>query len=103
MVGRTPEGYRYQPVRFVDHLKVRVKTVSVVEDPPSPPERKIVLRPTKGTRLTEEERERVRELHHQGVRRDEIATALRRSVRSIDTVLASQSHCKDGQEGGGFT
>ncbi len=33
-MGRTQEGYRYQPVRFVDHLKVRCKTVSVVTGPP---------------------------------------------------------------------
>ena len=38
MVGRTQEGYRYQPVRFVDHMKVKCKTVSVVTGPPEPPE-----------------------------------------------------------------
>ena len=36
VVGRTQEGYRYQPVRFVDHMKVKCKTVSVVTGPPEP-------------------------------------------------------------------
>ena len=72
MVGRTPDGYRYQPVRFTDHLKVRSKTVSVVVGPPEPDP---PHRPAhgKGSARTEDDNREIARLCALGLTQEQIA------------------------------
>lgn len=65
MVGRTQEGYRYQPVRFVDHMKVMCRTVCVVAGPPEihTPQRAVVNRRERGIRAYATTPENIREIH----------------------------------------
>ena len=89
VVGRTQEGYRYQPVRFVDHMKVRCKTVSVVDGPPEAPE------VTGKKAKMQEERERIDALLAQGCTQPEVARKLHVSLRTV----ANRIHATFGGRG----
>ena len=90
VVGRTPDGYRYQPVRFKDKLKVRSKTVSVVVGPPEPDSPTMVDKMAElqerrdNTRV--ERREEVQRLKAQGYTQTEVAAIMGCGLRTVQRV-----------------
>jgi predicted DNA-binding protein (UPF0251 family) len=77
VVGRTPEGYRYQPVNFRDRLKVGCKTISLVMAPPEAP--KLTGKQVK----MKEEKESIEKLLSQGLTQAQVAKRLRMSPRTV--------------------
>ncbi len=77
VVGRTPEGYRYQPVNFTDRLKVGCKTISLVMAPPEAP--KLTGKQVK----MKEEKESIEKLLSQGLTQAQVAKRLRMSPRTV--------------------
>ncbi len=80
-------GARYQRMAFTDRLGATPKLVVTISGPPLP---SVTPSTTKGTKLSDEERERIREMDRQGVRDEEIAVVLHRGIATIRRALSTQ-------------